>query len=366
MQLALDAEYRRMQNEWFFKWHHIGGDSPVEIDSFDGRVMRYGGTQFWGTPRQVYWETIQRYLRQKIVMLFKELEVELTVYPTETRRRSLDEARRLIKQFVAKIRSAAVEKDRVLRGNGFELPQPQGLGKWQETQPAEIDMRVEELTRLYCDLDVVQREGYMLDHMLNDRVTLVKEDGTINRDSIPSLVTKGKIQIHDATIPIEVGDHLLRKLPSGLVEDYVVDDPVLHAGIGTVKAFYIVEVTRSSQPTAQPQSVIQSITNHFHGSNSRVNINTTDQSINVSSNVQMERIQPFLDQVKALESALPAEVRTEIAPSIALLETELRSGNPSQAQMIGALSSIKNVAEGAMGNLVASGIVALAASLLGT
>jgi hypothetical protein len=53
--MRLDAEYLRMQNEWFFKWHHIGGDSVVEIDGFDGRMIRYGGIKALavGRPRSV-------------------------------------------------------------------------------------------------------------------------------------------------------------------------------------------------------------------------------------------------------------------------------------------------------------------------
>ena len=31
---SLNDEYLRMQNEWFFKWHSIGEDRAVEIDSF--------------------------------------------------------------------------------------------------------------------------------------------------------------------------------------------------------------------------------------------------------------------------------------------------------------------------------------------
>src|SRR5258706_12656096 len=70
LQMALDAEYLRMQNEWFFKWHHIGADSVVEIDGFDGSMIRYGGIKFSGTARDVYWSTIQRYARQKVGQLF--------------------------------------------------------------------------------------------------------------------------------------------------------------------------------------------------------------------------------------------------------------------------------------------------------
>jgi hypothetical protein len=54
LQIALDAEYLRMQNDWFFKWHYIGLDNVVEIDGFDGRMIRYAGIKFSGSARSVY------------------------------------------------------------------------------------------------------------------------------------------------------------------------------------------------------------------------------------------------------------------------------------------------------------------------
>ena len=66
LEIALDSEYRAMQNNWFFKWHFIGKDDPVEIDSFDGRLISYQGVSFFGSPQQAYWETIQRYLKKKV------------------------------------------------------------------------------------------------------------------------------------------------------------------------------------------------------------------------------------------------------------------------------------------------------------
>src|SRR6266702_2738885 len=118
LQLELDAEYLRMQNEWFFRWHHIGGENVVEIDGFDGRTIRYGGIKFSGTARDVYWSTIQRYARQKVGQLFDQLEIEVQKYPLEIRARSLDEVEPILRAFLGKIRSAAVDKDRILRGNG--------------------------------------------------------------------------------------------------------------------------------------------------------------------------------------------------------------------------------------------------------
>jgi len=55
--LKARLEDRRLwfANEWFYKWHFIGNDGPVTIDSFDGREIRYGGIvegQFRGAVRR--------------------------------------------------------------------------------------------------------------------------------------------------------------------------------------------------------------------------------------------------------------------------------------------------------------------------
>ena len=63
-----------------------------------------------------------------------------------------------------------------------------------------------------------------LANMYSDRVTLVKADGSVSRENLRAVVMKGKIQLHDGTLPIETGDHLLRKIPNGTVADYKFTD----------------------------------------------------------------------------------------------------------------------------------------------
>jgi len=65
----------------------------------------------------------------------------------------------------------------------------------------------------------------MFEGMMNDRVTLVKEDGTVEKENIPAMVQPGKVFMDDSTLPIQPGDRLLRSLPSGLVEEYIVLNP---------------------------------------------------------------------------------------------------------------------------------------------
>jgi len=149
---SLSDEYVRIQNEWFFKWHHIGGTGVVEIDSFRGKPICYGGIKFSGSAHLVYWDTIQHYVRKKLISVFNDLEAELKGYPLEIRDKALTEAQGIIAAFAAKIRRAAVEKDRILRGNGIQFPPQHDIGQWLECHPEDIATRIEGLRHIYCDL----------------------------------------------------------------------------------------------------------------------------------------------------------------------------------------------------------------------
>lgn len=363
--MALDAEHLRMQNEWFFKWHHIGSDRTIEIDSFDGRMIRYGGIKFSGTARDVFWSTIQRYARQKVGQLFDELETELQKCPLEIRLNALNEAQTLILVFIGKIRKAAVEKDRILRGNGIEFPPQQDLGSWAGAQPFDIEARTATLRHIYCDLEVAKGgDGMVFRDLMRDKVTLVKADGTVVRENIQAQVSAGMIITFDADLPLEPGDHFLRSLPSGLVEDYVVDDPNFMTGIRRIPSSFQSKVHRSREATAPPQQVIQRITNHFHGDNSRVTVGT-DNSINVVNQLQPVAVANLVEQIKPHVNSLPEPQRTEITAPLKLLEDEIRTGSPEPSKMQGALRSILTIIEGAAGNLIAEGMQAMIRRILG-
>lgn len=277
LRIALDTEHRRMQNEWFFKWHFIKGDRPVEIESFDGKPIVYGGIKFSGTARTVYWDAIQRYLRKKISTLFDELENELQKYPVEVREQALGEAVVFINGFSGQIRNAAIEKDRILRGNGIDFPPAHDSGRWEGVQPADIRSRAQILKQIYCDHKlIVDGVEMSIERMAKDKVSLVKQSGAVVRADIPAIVTPGTIVTFVADLPIEIGDHILRQLPSGLVDDFVVADPGFTSGVGPVKSHFQIKVRRSDEQAAPAQTVI----NHITGNNARVNISSVDNSIN--------------------------------------------------------------------------------------
>lgn len=164
----------------------------------------------------------------------------------------------------------------------------------------------------------------MFKNILKDRVTLVKSSGNLEREEIPDFVNGKSIHIQDVTLLIEVGDHLLRSIPNGLVEDYIVEDPVLHSGLG--RKFYEVAVRRNSSQEVAKGLAIQNITNNFNGPNSRVNLFSTDNSINMADGINIEKLRNFLDQATPFVSALPNGQRMEITAQLKILEDQVQSG----------------------------------------
>ena len=351
-----------MQNEWFFKWHFIKSEHPVKIDSFIGTPICYSGMSFSGSVERVYWDTIQRYLHKKIGSIFDGLELELNKYSIGVRSKALSEAQQIVVQFARKIRRAAIEKDRILRGNGFEFPPERDLGHWQGGRPEDIEAQVGALRRIYCDLQFeIGGISMPFSELTKDKLTLVKKDGTIVRSDFPATVSSKGITTFAADLPIEVGDSFRRQLPNGLVETFIVTDPGYHSGVaGAIPPHYQAKVQRSDAPTASPQ-----ITATFHGANSRINVSSIDNSVNVESGVQGESLVDFVRQVRANMAALPPEQQSGIAEPLSVLEVEALSPTPSQPKIRTALQTIKTVSEGAAGNIIASGIVALIGQILG-
>jgi hypothetical protein len=103
-----------------FKWHgmsYAGGHTDVE--DFRGGRIHYSGIKFGHQQQTVYWQAIDRYLRQKTHAVFKQWDAETQMYPLVTRRKSIDGVERALGRFVARILLDAVETDRRLRGGGY-------------------------------------------------------------------------------------------------------------------------------------------------------------------------------------------------------------------------------------------------------
>lgn len=114
--------------------------------------------------------------------------------------------------------------------------------------------------------------------MARDIVILKKQNGEIY-PNIKADVQKNKIFIFDSKLPIEEGDRLVRTLSNGLEESYIVVDRGFYEEFDSFDAHYQCDVQKES--SMQYKEWASSITNHFYGANSRVNIGSTDNSSNI-------------------------------------------------------------------------------------
>ena len=118
----------------------------------------------------------------------------------------------------------------------------------------------------------------MIERMMNETLSFVKADGTNLKDGIKGLVTDGKVFTFDTSLPVQPEDRFLRKLPSGHVEEYIVEDPGYQRGVGgAIKPHFQAKVRRSDVPAAPARTII----NNIQGENARVNIHSVDNSQNL-------------------------------------------------------------------------------------
>lgn len=157
--------------------------------------------------------------------------------------------------------------------------------------------------------------------MANDKITIVKPNGVIIENAKANVQPK-IIFIYDEKIPLEEDDKIFRKIPSGLIETYIVLDRGYHSAFHGIQGHYQAKVRKEG---SIKESEYNSITNIYNvnGHNSRVNINSTDNSINYISDSNLL----FEDLQKALKTIQEDKIKEE---SLELLkEMKDSKGSPS-------------------------------------
>lgn len=143
--------------------------------------------------------------------------------------------------------------------------------------------------------------------MCNDRITIHTQDGREFPD-VRAVVDKGTIIHFDTQIPITVGDHVTRRMPAGVLERWVVEDPGLMQS--DEDSFYNMTVRRTDA-LPQVSSVAQTTTIYnITGPNARFNNNSNDSSVNIVNQTAAEL---FKALTETLEKALvKSPDRTEL------------------------------------------------------
>jgi len=163
-----------------------------------------------------------------------------------------------------------------------------------------------------------------LSRLSRDIITILKPSGEI-LEEIKADVQPKIIFIHDEKLPLEEGDKIFHKLPNGLIESFLVIDRGYYSGIGGREGHYEVKVKKESVISEEKY---KSTTNVYHasGSNSRIVINSTDNSKNYYSDTDL-----LFNEIRLVLDGIIEEKTKE--KSLQLLEELNRSKHtPSYSQ----------------------------------
>lgn len=156
--------------------------------------------------------------------------------------------------------------------------------------------------------------------ILPDKVTLFKNGEKI-RENIPADVQTDLIFIEDHTVPLEEGDILQRVLPNNLVEKYKVLDRGFFSDSSGGE--YQAKVKKVTDLPNQSNKIVYNI----HGDNSRININSNDNSINVIDRSSEEF---FTDLKLTVKKDIPESEREHLLKKISELENSVGKESYSQ------------------------------------
>jgi hypothetical protein len=148
---------------------------------------------------------------------------------------------------------------------------------------------------------------------MSDIISVVKPDGK-RFDNIKSVVNRDTIVFDDAKVPLEEGDLIERRLPSGLTETFEVTDRGFYSGLYDTPDHYQARVRKTTTPPPLHQRPVTNI--HLTGPNARVNVASTDNSTNIAHSVDATEL------FAKLANVIKAEIASERDKAMLLAQVE--------------------------------------------
>jgi len=163
----------------------------------------------------------------------------------------------------------------------------------------------------------------MFERLMTDRVSFLKADGKKVRDNIKAAVdaAKNRITTFEVDLPVEEGDFFERTLPNKTVERFEVLEPGYQAGLMKIPPSFQVSVKKVTD-RPRPGPSLGSIT--IHGDHARVNLNSVDQSTNISSKTTVD---VWANLQTTIEREVPEPKRSQLLRAVAGMKEA--AGKPS-------------------------------------
>lgn len=135
-------------------------------------------------------------------------------------------------------------------------------------------------------------------HMMTDEISLIKRNGS-RVDNISASVQGDTITTFNTSVAIEDGDVYERTLPSRVIERYVILDSGYQKGVAGIPSFYKSKVRKQTAIDPAPQ--VAPVTYNLIGNNSRINIQSHDQSTNIVDVGSQELFQSLKEIAATIE-----------------------------------------------------------------
>lgn len=161
----------------------------------------------------------------------------------------------------------------------------------------------------------------LLSNFSTEKLKLRKATGEVIED-IEALVEPKKIFVDDSSVIIEEGDFFERTLTNGSVENYEVLDRGFYKGAHGIPDHYQVSVRKTTA-----RSVHSAVTYNFNNNSGKVNINSKDNSTNISITLS-EEDKALFDVIESLSDSLDNQM--ELVKAIQEMKEEV--GKPKFAE----------------------------------
>lgn len=114
-----EAEFARLANEWFLKWHDLARGEPIDVDDFRGGRIRPQSTYFDAAAEHAYWAATKRYAMSKIGEVFGRADDVILAQGGARAEVIIEETAIALRSFLEKLYRHAVFTEYRLQERGY-------------------------------------------------------------------------------------------------------------------------------------------------------------------------------------------------------------------------------------------------------
>jgi len=155
-----EAEFARLANGWFLKWHELARGEPVEVDDFRGGFFRPPSKTFDAAAEHTYWLAIRRYIANTTAETFARIEREIGTHTGERAWQIIDDGAIALRSFLEKLHRHAVFTEHRLQARGY--PEERHLSRRDAAILADVQQRKAALLKKYGAMSWAERIGQVL------------------------------------------------------------------------------------------------------------------------------------------------------------------------------------------------------------